>query len=502
MAPAPLYAAVWLPRFHLQAAIRGLGLSLMAEVVVLDGSFATALEAERKGRVLQVSATAERLGISSGMTPSQAQARCPKLRLLHRLASEETQAQQDLLQAALQWTPDYESTAPGLCLLEFTRVRGLWRQREACGQQLYEWLARRDLEARIGFAANPDLAGLAAQVAQPVLIIGEEPGAEEQLLRDLPISALSPGAGLAELLRLWGVRTLGQFARLPRAEVARRLGSEGLLLRDIAAGGRDRLLRRVCPATDYREEMELEHPVESLDPLLFILRQMLESQCLRLAGDWLVASALALELRFQDQTCHQRTLRVAEPTRDAGLLLRLIHTHLESLTTAAPIIAVALELTPTRPAQQQTALFERSLRDPNRFAETLAQLEALVGQGHVGRARLLPSRRPNAFTLMNFLAPAAPEALPDEGQACGLPLRCFRPPRQVNVLLTHGQPSALQSSGQTLFITQARGPWLLSGDWWNPVPWQREIWEIAASDGVLYQLAKEGARWVLDGAFG
>jgi len=499
---SPLYAAVWLPRFQLQVALRGLGLPMTAEVVVLDGSFSSALDAERKGRILQASVTAESLGIGAGMTPSQAQARCPKLRVLHRVAAGEERAQQELLQAALQWTPDYESTAPGLCLLEFTRVRGLWQRREACGRQLHEWLAGRELEARIGFASNPELAGLAAQAARPVLIVGEEAGAEAQLLSDLPISALGPTAPLAQLLRLWGVRTLGQFARLPRAEVARRLGNEGLLLWDMAAGGRDRLLRRVRPASGYREEMELEHAVESLEPLLFVLRRMLENLCERLAGDWLVASALALELRFQDQTSHQRTLRVAEPTRDVGLLLRVIYTHLENLTTTAPILAVVLELTPTRPAQQQTALFERTLRDPNRFAETLAQLEALVGQGNVGKARLLPSRRPNAFTLVNFLAPAAPGLLPEERPAHGLPLRCFRPSRQVTVLLRRGQPATLQTGGQTLTITQARGPWLLSGDWWDHAPWQREIWEIAASDGALYQLAKEGSRWVLDGVFG
>jgi len=64
---------------------------------------------------------------------------------------------------------------------------------------------------------------------------------------------------------------------------------------------------------------------------------------------------------------------------------------------------VQLSLTPVCPAHQQTQLFERSLRDPNRLAETLAQQEAMLGIGKVGRVQLLPSRRVDAFTLVNCL---------------------------------------------------------------------------------------------------
>ncbi len=500
---APLFASLWLPRFHLQVAVRGLGLPLTAEVAVLDGHFSNAQEADRKGRILQASIAAEQQGIRAGMTPSQARARLPKLRMLHRSAAEETRAQEELLETALRWTPDYEATAPGLCLLEFTHVRGMDRQCEACGQRLHEALARQELEAQLGFAANPDLATLAARVARPVLIVGSEPGAEARLLHELPLATVNPSPEMAGLLHLWGVRTLGQLARLPRAEVARRLGMEGLLLHDMANGGCDRLLRHVRLPVAYRQETELEHPLESLEPLMFTLGGMVENLCARLAGDWLVASSLILELKLLDRDAWQRTLRVAEPTRDSDLLLRLLHTCLENFTASAPILGVALELTPVHASQHQAALFERTLRDPNRLAETLSQLEALAGAGNVGKPRLLPSLRPQSFTLVNFLEPIAAGPLVEEKLTHGLPLRWFRPVRQVKVMVDRGRPASLQTEGRTLFIHEARGPWLLSGDWWDPMPWQREVWEVAASDGTLYQLAKEkGERWVLDGVFG
>jgi protein ImuB len=71
----------------------------------------------------------------------------------------------------------------------------------------------------------------------------------------------------------------------------------------------------------------------------------------------------------------------------------------------------------------------------------------------------------------------------------------------VEVLLNDGTPQELELYGKSLAITEARGPWLMSGDWWDRHAWQREIWEVAASDGALYQLAHEKHGWVLDGIF-
>lgn len=52
-------------------------------------------------------------------------------------------------------------------------------------------------------------------------------------------------------------------------------------------------------------------------------------------------------------------------------------------------------------------------------------------------------------------------------------------------------------------ITEAKGPWLMSGDWWDRHGWAREVWEVSTVNGALYQLAWEkNGGWVLDGTFG
>jgi protein ImuB len=150
-------------------------------------------------------------------------------------------------------------------------------------------------------------------------------------------------------------------------------------------------------------------------------------------------------------------------------------------------------------------LFERRLRDPNQFSETLARLEALLGRGNVGKVQLLPSRRPNAFAVRNYLenekAPANAEQA-RERATHGLPLRCFRPALPIAVMMEEGKPGQMEAFGKCHAISEVRGPWRMSGDWWDRFAWAREIWEVATRDGALYQVAREKQGWVLDGIFG
>ena len=263
-------------------------------LALVDESAAGAKDNER---VLHASEAAEQRGVCAGMSTTQAQARCAALVFLHRDAAQESAAQRELLHCASGWTPDYESTLPGCCVLDLNHNRQTWGQEKACGMEMRDHLRTKSLEARIGFATNADLAMLAAQAAQPVLVLSDEK-AESSFLHRLPISTLRPSAEKLQVLTLWGVHTLGELIKLPRAEVTSRLGREGMMLWDIASGGRERLLKLVRTPLGFREEMELEHSIECLEPLMFVLRRMLQGLCERLSDVWLVAASLLLTPAF------------------------------------------------------------------------------------------------------------------------------------------------------------------------------------------------------------
>ena len=113
-----MFAAWRLPQFMLQA----LKVPSKAHAVVLDGSPCQEARKSEDDMLLCVSRPAEKQGVHAGMRASQALARCPQLACLHRDEAAEKALQELLLKEAETWTADFESTHPGLCVLDLRRV--------------------------------------------------------------------------------------------------------------------------------------------------------------------------------------------------------------------------------------------------------------------------------------------------------------------------------------------------------------------------------------------
>jgi protein ImuB len=69
------------------------------------------------------------------------------------------------------------------------------------------------------------------------------------------------------------------------------------------------------------------------------------------------------------------------------------------------------------------------------------------------------------------------------------------------VALASGQLSQISAAGIRGTVLNLAGPWRTSGDWWTSDPWQRDEWDVALSDGVLYRVSCEPAGWFVQGAY-
>jgi protein ImuB len=301
------------------------------------------------------------------------------------------------------------------------------------------------------------------------------------------------------ILHRWGIRTLGEFAALPRDQVVARLGGVAAEMWDRASGRAMRPLRLVRAPEIFAEAMELEHEVETLEPLLFVLRRFVEQLAARLAAAYRVAGTLSLRLTIAAGPAHEREFHIPAPTCDVNVLFRILETHLESVTTEAPIVAVALSALPTRAEQKQFGLFESGLRDPNKFFETLARLHALLGSDRAGTPVAENTHRPDTFHLVT---PRFDETqnTPASEPPPGPPLQRFRPPLHADVQARGGRPLHVFSEKAFGEITACRGPWRGSGDWWGDRAWERVEWDIAVGE-QLYRLAQQGGEWFVDGAY-
>jgi protein ImuB len=345
---------------------------------------------------------------------------------------------------------------------------------------------------------------------------------------------------ILSILHQWGIHTLGQLAALPRDELAARLGMRAVELWERANGGTTRMLKLVSPPESFVESFEFENEIETVEPLLFILRRFLQQLATRLNAIYLVAKELRLGLRFADKSHYERIFKIPEPTNNEEILFRMLHTHLENFTSKHPITAVELEAQPSRSVRQQFGLFETALRDPMQLHETLARLVGLLGADRVGTPLLEETHRPDAFRMERFawefshpepptchperqsrdpdevtlkLSPAdASTGARDEGVK--VPLRRFRKRTKATVLLENYRPAHVRTSevraglaeiaagrGVEGTITRQVGPFPLSGNWWDERAWARVEWDVEIENGVIMRCHCDEEGWALDGIY-
>jgi protein ImuB len=301
------------------------------------------------------------------------------------------------------------------------------------------------------------------------------------------------------ILHKWGIHTVGQLAALNKQQLAARLGPEAVRMWEHANGRSNRVLKLIRPPESFEESFEFENEIETAEPLLFMLRRFLEQLAVRLSGIYLVAKELTLRITFSDKQIYERIFKIPQPTNNVDLLFRMLHTHLENFKSEYPIVAVALRAQPIKPAREQFGLFETTLRNPHQLSETLARLTALLGADRVGTPVLEETHRPDAFLIEPFAWHGLP-AHPIGRMPMPRPaLRRFRPPAATSMFVS--EQRHLQSETIRGQVVDQRGPYLISGNWWDEKSWARAEWDLQLEAGELILAHESQGTWKLDAVY-
>jgi protein ImuB len=306
------------------------------------------------------------------------------------------------------------------------------------------------------------------------------------------------------ILRKWGIHTLGELAALDKEQLGGRLGPEAIRMWERANGAYNRVLKLVRPPESFEESFEFENEIETVEPLLFILRRFLEQLTLRLSGIYLVAKELTLQITFANKQVYERVFKIPQPTNDVDLLFRMLQTHLENFRSEHPIVAVALSAEPIKPAREQFGFFETTLRNPHQLSETLTRLTALLGADRVGTPVFVETHRPDAFRLEPFAWQVGaidlnrPKPMKPISR---IALRRFRPAVSASVLLDADRPAHVRSPEILGEIIEQRGPYLISGNWWDEKRWARAEWDMQLEDGDLIRAHESAGTWKIDGIY-
>ncbi|MEO0017880.1 MAG: hypothetical protein RLZZ522_1163 [Verrucomicrobiota bacterium] len=491
-----MFTALHIPDFPLVAALRGDAAGELRPAAVLG---------ERSGRkgdapLLAVNRAARQAGVASGWSLNRALVRCPELRLLAPDPEAEAALLAELVSRAESLTPDLEITAVDTVILDLSL------RRERTGRVI-ESIASGSFEIWQATAPTPDLAQVAVRIER---LRGKVVTTAD--LEYLPVAMLR-WLGSCEknlnLLHLWGLRTIGEFLKLPRQALAERLGAEVASWHDLLHGKTCRTLRLNRPLESFACDHEFEEPAVAVESLLFAMKRLLQTIESQLAARHLAAARLDFRLVLEGGGELRRQLRFSEPQTGVGGMLALVQTALESQQLPAAVLRVEVAASTTFATAAQREWFGRELPQPERWAETLARLEALLGPGRVGIPVPPTSFQPDAFTLRPAAGRMAAEVPNGSNRPDGaVPLRRYRPAREVAVASEwRGErpwPLALLTGPHPGRIVAWRGPFPSSGAWWDPGgAWQRLEWDVQLEDRHLLRLAWQAPeRWQLDGRYG
>lgn len=452
-------------------------------------------------RVIAASRAARTRGVLPGRhTAAQARAVAADLIVRARDPAAERSATLALADVAASTVSRLEVAADGTVFLDAAGMRHLFPSEVGLATALVARAARVGLEARAGVGASMTVARLAAlHAADGVEVVPA--GAERGFLAPLPLSCLEPDPALTATLERWGVGRLGDLARLPLAEVTTRLGPAGAALVRRARGEDERPLAPQALAGRVEEAASLEYPLDTLEPLLFVLRGLVERAVTRVGLEGIGCARLSLGLGLEDRSRDAREIALAAPTRDVRTLLTCLRVELEARPPRAAIVQVTLGAVPAVVRAAQLGLFTPPGPAPERLATTLARLAALCGPERVGAPAVVDSHRPGAAAVASF-APTEALTPPADG-GCRLVVRALRPPRAVVVSCDRDRPDFVQGERLGGRVVAAAGPWRIVAEWWGEAPCARDYYDLELTDGGLYRCFRDmrSGEWFVDGVY-
>ncbi|MAS93834.1 MAG: hypothetical protein CMO55_11635 [Verrucomicrobiales bacterium] len=492
------FAVLWCPDFRLQAVARG-ERNHETPLILVDDS-------KRQSVVLCGNDRAYQWEVEASMSTVQALARCPGLQVRRPSAAAEETAARLLLEAALSWVPGMEETEPGLLTLDLaSQPSEEWEQN---GYRVQRQLADLGFSTVIGMGQTPSLARIAAVAARESgeILWHLDPDRRLEFLDRLPLTIAETGAELNERLHLWGVKTLGSFARLSHQAVAARLGEEGVELWLRLTGRLQRPLRQAQLEHLFEERYEFDYELNDKEPLFFLINRLIERLSNRVSRTGRAAAAVVLVLTFTDGSCYAKRLALPEPTLEHEVLFRIISGHIEQIEMKTAVESLLLRYEPADRVSSQRLLFGAGLRNIHQFQETLKRLRKLVGSDFVGSPRFCDTHRPGTCELVP-LPHDIPAIEDDENTLTGPPttgpiFRKYPTAATAAVRLRDGYPIMVESSRINGVVIEHYGPWKCEGDWWHQGKiWNRTEWDIELLNQGLFRLIDTGRRWIIEGYY-
>jgi DNA polymerase-4 len=301
--------------------------SLKGKPVVVGG------RADQRGVVAAASYAARKFGVHSALPLREAARLCPQAIFLEGHPERYREQSAAVRKVLLKFTPLVEMASIDEAYLDMTGTERLLGPPMKAADMLHATMKQETrLNCSVGIASARVVAKVASDQAKPNGVLRILPGMEADFLAPLDVRRL-PGVGKVteEHLRGWGVRTIGELARLTEAQLGRNIG-EGLHALIEKAQGRDAggWYDQEVGSDDEPKSISHEHTFgrdeRELSALESMLARLTEMVCRRLREHHLCARKVQIKLRYSDFSTFTRGCTLERPTQLDAEVLEIVRT--------------------------------------------------------------------------------------------------------------------------------------------------------------------------------
>jgi DNA polymerase-4 len=275
--------------------------SLKGKAVVVGG------RPDQRGVVSAASYEARRFGVHSAMPLRTAYQRCPHAVFVDGHPHRYREYSERVFEVLNGFSPRVEMASIDEAYLEMTGSERLLGSPLRAAHRLHEAVRERtSLNCSIGISCSRMVAKVCSDLAKPNGILWALPGVEAQLLAPLDVRKI-PGVGKVTEAQLnsYGIRKVGDLARLDERFLEEKFGKWGLALagkaRGLDAGAWfDGEIGVAEDPKSISHEHTFDRDTADADLLEATLAKLSEMVCRRLREHGLFARTVQLKLRYKD----------------------------------------------------------------------------------------------------------------------------------------------------------------------------------------------------------
>ncbi|MEO0883773.1 MAG: DNA polymerase Y family protein [Pseudomonadota bacterium] len=281
------YLSIWFPDWPLdrlrRARLQGRKRSTGKEQAKSARPFVLTETGAKGLIVIAANVCARHVGITPGLSFTDARARVPALIAEAHDPDADARALRALADWMVRYTPLVALDGADGVMLEITGCAHLHGGEASMANRLHAKLTKDGITARIGVASTPGAASALARgsAAGPGASTWRVlPESETKAgLADLPIATLRLASDIVILLRRFGLTRIGQLYGIDRKALVRRFASrnavEAVCLRlDQALGVKVEPLDPIRPAPDHIARLPCAEPIETLEAIAFGLEKL------------------------------------------------------------------------------------------------------------------------------------------------------------------------------------------------------------------------------------